>query len=226
MLRGKTRTLACMATASPYGTRAKDYLARAEQRLAEHAPEGLFYAALELRCGIERRMKQYLDAQTHISKARKSGWEIAKLAKGIEEAFRTGDQIVEFTVMAGPGGEVLARFLYTPVTGRLQKLGQQLGNYLHATAGLSEPSEAWWSEFRSKLDEAVHLLRMATTGELLGAPLLHKTTHQIRMSGEFDQHDERLKFMQGVFESKSKIHVQVAYHKERKLEPVPPRHAS
>jgi hypothetical protein len=215
-----------MNTASAYGTSAKDYLARAEDRLGEGTPEALFYAALELRCGVETRMKQYLDAQAHISKAKKRGWEIAKLAKGIEEAFRAGDQIVELSVTDTTDGKILARFLYTPVTSRLQKLGQQLGNYLHATSTSAQRDEAWWSDFRSKLDEAVHLLRMATTGELLGAPLLHKKTHQIQMSGEFDANDRRLAFMQGLVESKSKIVVRVGYHKEWKLEPVSSQHAS
>lgn len=215
-----------MGPMATYAISARDYLRRAEDRLAENTPEGLFYAALEVRCGIETRMKQYLDAQAHITKAKKSGWEIAKLAKGIEEAFRTGDQIVEFSIMDGPNGTVLAQFLYTPVTRRLQKLGQQIGNYLHPTSTPAQRTAEWWAEFRSKLGEGVHLLRMATTGELLGAPLLHKKTHQIQMSGEFDANDERLNFVERAYEAKSKIVVRVGYHKEWKLEPVGRNHAS
>lgn len=208
-----------------YGTRAKDYLTRAEDRLVEGARESLFYAALELRCGIEKRMKQYLEAQVHISKAKKKGWEIAKLGKGIEEAFRTGDQVVEFSIIDAED-RVLARFLYTPVTSRLQKLGQQLGNYLHATHLPSEPGDSWWAELREKLDETALLLRMATFGELLGAPLIHKETHKVHMSGEFDQGDSRLEFMQQLFDSRSKVRIRVGYHKSWKLEPVRDNHAS
>jgi hypothetical protein len=203
--------------ATAYSTHAKNYLRRAEARLADHAPEAMFYAALELRCGNERRMKQYLEAQTHISRAKKSGWEIAKLAKGIEAAFRTGDQVVEFCVMDKAEGKVLAKLLYTPVTSRLRKLGQQLGNYLHATTTI-EWNEPQWSEFRSKLEEATHLLRMATTGELLGAPLVHRESGQIKISGELDKHDNRLTLMQSLFDSKSKLSLRVAYHKTWKLE--------
>ncbi|MEQ1775193.1 MAG: hypothetical protein ABL891_15555 [Burkholderiales bacterium] len=213
-----------MTAALAYGTDAKDYLARAEDRLAEGSAEALFYSALEIRCGIESRIKQYLAAQAHISKAKKSGWKIAKLAKGIEAAFRTGDQIVEFSIMDGPKGKVLATFLYTPVTSRLQKLGQQLGNYLHVTTLPTNRDEVWWSELRAMLEESIHLLRMATTGELLGAPLLHKETNQIQMSGEFNKDDSRLHFVQGLYDSKSHVVVRVGYHKEWKLIPVSDQH--
>jgi hypothetical protein len=180
----------------------------------------MFYAALELRCGIERRMKQYLDTQTHISKAKRSGWEIAKLAKGIEAAFRTGDQVVEFCVMDKVDGKVLTTLLYTPVTDRLQKLGKQLGNYLHATTAI-EWNEAKWTDFRSKLGEAAQLLRMATTGELLGAPLLQSETGKIKISGEFEKGDKRLSMMQSLFDSRSNIFLRVEYHKKWKFAGTP-----
>jgi hypothetical protein len=215
-----------MGPVATYASSAKDYLRRADDRLEENTLEGLFYAALEVRCGIEARMRQYLKAQSHITKSKISGCEIGKLAKGIEEAFRTGDQIVEFSVLDGPDGKVLTQFLYTPVTNRLQKLGQQLGNYLHATSTPAQRTDEWWADFRSKLSEAVHLLRMATTGELLGAPLLHKKTHKIQMSGEFLANDARLNFIQSAYEAKSKLVVRVGYHKEWKLEPIVEQHAS
>jgi hypothetical protein len=47
----------------PYGIHARDYLTRARLRLDEQSPAGLFYAAFELRCGIESRLRQYIEAQ-------------------------------------------------------------------------------------------------------------------------------------------------------------------
>lgn len=64
-----------------YGTHSKDYLTRARQRLDEGSPESLFYAAFELRCGIEARLQQYEEALANIAKIRRAGWRIPKVAK-------------------------------------------------------------------------------------------------------------------------------------------------
>jgi len=81
-----------------YEIDSRSYLKRAEERIEDGSLHGLFYAAFELRCGIESRMQQYLDVQEHISKQKKKGWKIAKLAKNIENVFRTGDQITKITI--------------------------------------------------------------------------------------------------------------------------------
>ena len=85
-----------------YTISSRDYLLRARNRLREHTAQALFYAALELRCGIESRMSQYLDVWEHVSKRKKEGWRIADLARGVEEAFRLGNNIVRWpcTVLA------------------------------------------------------------------------------------------------------------------------------
>ncbi len=51
-----------------YGTHSRGYLARARQRLDEGSFESLFYAAFELRCGIEARLQQYEEALVNITK--------------------------------------------------------------------------------------------------------------------------------------------------------------
>jgi hypothetical protein len=73
-----------------YRTSSRDYLLRAQERLRDGTREALFYAAFELRCGIEARMRQYLEVCDHISKKKKEGWKIADLGRGTEEAFRLG----------------------------------------------------------------------------------------------------------------------------------------
>ncbi|MGI2856448.1 hypothetical protein ACRTDR_20040 [Shewanella algae] len=50
-----------------YGVSSKDYLSRAKELIAEDRIESLFYAAFEIRCGIEARMNEYLEVQKHIS---------------------------------------------------------------------------------------------------------------------------------------------------------------
>jgi hypothetical protein len=45
-----------------YGISSRDYLARARGELVSGRPERLFYAAFELRAGIEQRLHEYLEA--------------------------------------------------------------------------------------------------------------------------------------------------------------------
>ena len=62
-----------------YGFKSRDYLKRAKARLNEDKGESLFYAALELRCGIEARLHEYT---VRIPKTRSSEkmWQIGKIS--------------------------------------------------------------------------------------------------------------------------------------------------
>ena len=51
-----------------YAIGSRDYLARARRRSSEGSAEALFYAALEVRSGVEARMQEYLEAQQHVSR--------------------------------------------------------------------------------------------------------------------------------------------------------------
>ena len=115
-----------------YGVSAQAYLARAEARLASSRCEELFYAALELRAGIESRMQEYLQEQRHISKKKKKGWQIAKLGRNIEHAFRLGDKVAEITITESESKAPIAVLYYTPVKSTLKKKAERLGYYLHA----------------------------------------------------------------------------------------------
>jgi hypothetical protein len=81
-----------------YGISSRDYLQRAMTRIAEGSSEVLFYAAFELRCGIEARMQEYLHAWDHVSKKKRNGWRIAELGRNIERAFRARDTFVRWAV--------------------------------------------------------------------------------------------------------------------------------
>ena len=59
-----------------YGVHSESYLERARKRLDEGTLEGLFYAALELRCGVEARLHQYLEAYKRIALKKKRKWRI------------------------------------------------------------------------------------------------------------------------------------------------------
>lgn len=57
-----------------YSVNSKAYLNRARRQLDENTKEALFYAAFELRCGIESRLLQYWEANKHIHLMKKAGW--------------------------------------------------------------------------------------------------------------------------------------------------------
>ena len=86
-----------------YGLHARDYLARTRACLAKGSPATLFYAAFELRCGIEARLQQYLEAQRENTGKIKQGWRIAKLARHVNRRFKTGDKVVQLTEVPSKG---------------------------------------------------------------------------------------------------------------------------
>jgi hypothetical protein len=156
-----------------YAVKAKDYLARARARLDENSQESLFYAALEIRCGIEARLKEYFDAQSETTKKKRQGWKIAKLAKQVESAFRTRDKIIRLIVFDSQTSELIKEVLYTLVTRRLQKFGEKLGDYLHSQEQHRLLAETWWSAFRQELEATFEELNFAASGGLLAPPLEH-----------------------------------------------------
>lgn len=176
-------------TDSAYNCGSRDYLVRAWARLNENSKQGLFYAAFELRCGIEARLQEYLEVQEHLSKKRKEGWKIAELSKNLKRAFDDGDQIVEIKLRDAEGANAVACY-YTPVTTSLKKKGQRLGNYLHAMKGHKPAEHEWWKTLQDFLEATYQELKIATTGTLLGPPLLDPQ-NQTRLSIELGYDDGR-----------------------------------
>lgn len=172
-----------VTSSSPYGTNARDYLRRARARLDEGRAEALFYAALELRAGIEARMHQYLEAQEDVSRKKKRGWKVAVLGRELERQFRTADMVVEITIHEATTGTPKATLYYTPVTRALRKQAEQLGSYLHSTHHRAS-DDPWWSTFRATLESAYEGLNTATKGVLLGPPLRRPGTQIVSLNRE------------------------------------------
>ncbi len=168
-----------------YSSGSRDYLKRARQLLNTGDSESLFYAAFELRCGIEARMQQYLEIADEISEKKKQGWKIAELGKNLEKAFKVGDKIVQLTFEDTATGKQ-CRIYHTPVTTELRKQGQQLGNYLHAMKVYRKPDDPWWNSFKSLLNEACEKLAIATKGTLLGPPLLRPDERTFKTHEELE----------------------------------------
>jgi hypothetical protein len=175
-------------TTMKYGTHSRDYLRRARQRLDEGCRDSLFYAAFEIRAGVEARMQQYLQAQEDASRKKKRGWKIAVLGAELERMFRIGDKVVEVAVLdAADIPEVV--LYYTPVKNALRKTAQQLGDYLHA-GRFHELDDPWWTQLRALLEGACSELERANLGVLVGPPLLNPRTATMSMQREVLPHED------------------------------------
>ena len=187
-------------------SRAKDLFAKAETNT-----DCYFYCALELRFGIESRLREYLQYQDHVTAKKKNGWQIAALGKEIELAFSGCVQEVRIEVWSG--GFPMLRCKYTPVTPELRGIGEQLGNYLHApkTDDLRELEQ--WKDFEGKLSLGLKLLDYSCSGSLLGVPLVESgkkkgiKTGRINLSISPEQNG----VMKELFKQKKEIEFKVSY---------------
>jgi hypothetical protein len=150
-----------------YGVSSKSYLRRAVERLAESEQQSLFYAAFEIRCGIEARLQDYLDALEQIPARKKKGWKIIESGLEVEKAFQIGEKIVEAKVY-GEANEFLFPLYYIPVTARLRKAGARLGQFLHAMKRSVIQPDSWWESARSFVCATAETLADTNRGTLLG----------------------------------------------------------
>jgi hypothetical protein len=162
-----------------YEITSRDYLKRALAQIAEESEQALFYAAFELRCGIEARMQQYLRAWNEIFEKKKQKvkeWQIDKLARDIEAAFKTGNRLIRIGARDKDSKELMVCFYHTPVTSSLRTKGKKLGDVLHAMKEHRTSDDTWWEKFRTELAETAAELRIANIGTLLGPPTLLRPT--------------------------------------------------
>lgn len=157
-----------------YEVRATDYLARAKALLDSCDESALFYAAFELRCGIEARLKEYFDAQAETTQKRRAGWQIDKLAKQVESVFELGsNRGYRMTVFDAATNACISSVMYTPVTPQLQKLGERLGDYLHSQNTSRIKEQIFWSKLKQLLALTTEELTFACSGTLKAPPLVH-----------------------------------------------------
>lgn len=161
-----------------YGVNSESYIVRARKRLDEGTLEGLFYAAFELRCGVEARLHEYLEAYKRSIRGQKGKWRIPELVGDLEKAieageFPSGDRIVRLDVSANEERDIRATFYYTPVTSKLCAMAGKSGNLMHHPQMFRENENVWWDETRTFLEEMYLELKKACRGNLMGLPFLN-----------------------------------------------------
>ena len=173
-----------------YPLRSIDYLERADAQRKLTSVANLRYAALELRCGIEARLKEYASHAVGITKSQAREWEITKLGKTLDTAFGTGDTI--FIIIIDLESGLSGQFIYAPVTSRLQEIGKRLGFYLHAQSADTYNEEEYLTHLKSLLHEGCGLLRLACSGEVL------RPTIQHGLQLVLDADDPRIKIVEAI----------------------------
>lgn len=176
---------------SLYGTDVYAYLVRARRQLDTGDQGSLFYAAFELRCAIESRLQQYLDAREDIAKHKKKGWKLAPSELELAKAFRDKRTIVELILTASDAGEL--RLFYTPVRKSLVTAGERLGDLLHRAKSDLDDEDPWWSTTRNSLEETFTELEFASAGTLLAPPMMSRDGRNVYMHSFFHRSHPRSK---------------------------------
>ena len=168
-----------------YGSDVYAYLGRARKQLDAATSESLFYAAFELRCGIESRLQQYLDARSDIAKSKKKGWKIVNSERELGKAFSDARKIVEVILRADSiKGEF--RLFHTPIGPGLAKDGaDHLSNLLHVIKQNRALDDPWWTRERVTLERIFAELELAACGTLLAPPVMRGS--QVNVSAFFHE---------------------------------------
>jgi len=149
-----------------YGVRAVNYLARAQEQIPSGNPEALFYAAMELRCGIEARLHEYRDSVR--AKKRDNTWQVRLLKRDIDTRAHKYERPFTLHFRSTTTGEKYP-VRYVPISTELNSIAERLGDYLHCVNSTKVQQPRYWSEFRNIVKRGITLLSEAVSGDLLSA---------------------------------------------------------
>lgn len=195
-----------------YKTATHDYLKRARQQLDNKSCAGLFYAAFELRCGIETRMYRYLEARENITKLKRKGWKVATMAAQIEGTFNTVGKICVVTLISQKDKFPVTELRFIPISKELKTMAGKLGVYLHAQDSYRNPEDSWWEKTRNFLESVYKELTFISSGTLMGAPLLNPTNNSFHLEIELPREKkEKLELLNDSFQNMIELKVKVQY---------------
>lgn len=146
-----------------YGVSSDAYLARAKSRLEENTPASLFYAAFELRCYVETRQDDYINAQKEYAKSIPKAYKIGVQGKVLERIF--DNKQIQFFAFSISDNEVFECY-HVPVSPKLRKEAEWLGNLLHAQMKFHLADDPWWLTVREKLLAIYRLAWTCAQGNL------------------------------------------------------------
>lgn len=171
-----------------YPAHARAYLKRAQSLLeafdTSNDVSSLFYAALELRFGIEARLYDYIDVtykSLGLDANRINDYVASKLLKHLISVNPDADKQVQLHIISEQTGYCTSMH-FTPVTPRLAKMHGQLGEILHfkffrnnqywyLKMKPNNESQKTLQNYRDLLGEVAVELETATSGNLLSHPM-------------------------------------------------------
>ena len=166
-----------------YGVSSRSYLSRARDCLLNGGLRYLFYAAFELRCCVEARQDEYLEAQKRYRRSSPRSWEINKKSKELERIFAQ-DKIVRVTLSGGCLGSIT--LYHVPVNINLRKQAQKIGEYMHAMLKSRPVDDEWWQDFNRQILEIYRSAWLTCQGHLL-CPLFLHSDGTTEVAFEFDR---------------------------------------
>jgi hypothetical protein len=138
-------------------------LKRAKKLIRKGDKLSLVYAALELRFGIECRLKEILEPHKQIPEKFKNAYQLNSLNKTVLRYLKINNKIAR-VVFKHPKKKNKLVLFYTPVRPVLITIGQKLGNYLHYP-----PKDI--TTLKKLLLDGVKELEFSNKGDLMGPPL-------------------------------------------------------
>jgi hypothetical protein len=148
--------------AMDYPVTPQDYLARARERLISNDPANLFYAAFELRCCVESRQADYLDALEKYQGVKVKGWKVGEVSRKLLHVW-PDPKIARLTY--GFDGREFPTY-FTPVPPKLVRaVEKDVGPFLHAQLHDRRSDDEWWQEARAKLTQIYKEAWIACRGE-------------------------------------------------------------
>ena len=192
----------------PYDISARGYLARAKQQLLHRSMrDSLFYAAFELRCCVEARQEEYATEIEYI-KAKIKPWNIGATARQLEKMF-DNSKIAKVTLsLENPESATL---YHTPVSKRLYKSSEKLGELLHRLDKFRADDDPFWSQTRSRICMVYRDAWYSCQGQLLTPPLWSpkdKGIHTFKITTPSERLQQMLK---QAGENKEPIKIKIAY---------------
>lgn len=144
-------------------------LKRAQELFKKGDEINLIYSALELRLGIECRLKQYLEGHNYSVKKLRKEYRLDKLNKSVIAHLKFNDKVAKVKIFEANSNKTLV-LTYTPVRAELVKIGQQLGRYLHVSY-----EKIKIGMFKRLLKRGIKELSFSNRGDLIGSPLFDST---------------------------------------------------
>jgi hypothetical protein len=191
----------------PYDISASGYLARAKQQLLQNSSESLFYAAFELRCCVETRQEEYATEIEYI-KTKIKPWKIGATAKQLEQMFDSS-KIARVTI-ALKDSKSLTMY-HTPVSKRLYKASEKLGELLHRMEKFKSDDDPFWSHTRKQIATVYRDAWYSCQGQLMTPPLWDPKTKSVHPFKVREPADRLQEFLKQAAENNLFIRTEVTY---------------